>query len=79
MIEPTPAPTCAVCNKPRKPRGAYKEQAELDPFCSTECCQSYFGITNTTIGEKKELAVNGAKAPSGADTGDVYRARQVVA
>lgn len=75
-VEPEPADTCAVCQQPRRPEvaGPYCSAALADPFCSTECCQSFYGLETTTIGEKrKRRAVNGAKALSSADAGDVYR------
>lgn len=37
---------CAVCGKKRKPERSVtyaKNQAERDPFCSTECCRVYHG------------------------------------
>ena len=44
--EPTPAPNCCVCDKPRNPKDAkaYQSQALLDPFCSTECCKGFYGV-----------------------------------
>lgn len=37
---------CAECGKPRRPersRRYAKQEAERDPFCSTECCRNWHG------------------------------------
>jgi hypothetical protein len=37
--------TCAHCRGPRKLAGlkrVYREQAELDPFCSRDCCAAWY-------------------------------------
>jgi hypothetical protein len=42
---------CVVCGKKRKPersRTYAKHLAELDPFCSTECCREYHGVERGT-------------------------------
>jgi hypothetical protein len=39
--------TCYVCGKPRRvPKGAWaRAAAELDSFCSTECCRQWHGVS----------------------------------
>jgi len=55
MIEPKPAASCCVCGQERKPHlaGPYAEQALLDPFCSSSCCQTFYCVETLTIGERK--------------------------
>jgi hypothetical protein len=55
MVEPEPAAICAVCEKPRRPElaGPYVSAALADPFCSSTCCMTFYGVTTATIGEKK--------------------------
>ena len=60
LLEPEVRPECAVCGEERRPEtaGPYREHAHLDPFCSSLCCQSYYGVTTLTIGQRKAQAVN---------------------
>lgn len=39
---------CWICKGDRKVEGAYKTDAELDPFCSTDCCRDYHGVSKET-------------------------------
>ncbi len=39
---------CAKCGKPRRPERSKRygrAAAELDPFCSTECARSHYGVS----------------------------------
>lgn len=53
---------CAVCKKPRQPERSRKyarTAAEVDPFCSIECCRAYHATPYPT--EHKTGRAKGTK------------------
>ena len=47
-LDPVPADAgCVVCGRDRRPdrsRRYARGAAELDPFCSRNCCEAHYGI-----------------------------------
>lgn len=52
--DPPVGPACAQCGGERKlPKRLYRAEAELDPFCSSDCCRRWYGLPSEDHSEQR--------------------------